>query len=380
MKKIMYVHHSDANCGSQRSLRFLVERIDKQEYEPTVLFFKDPECGKQFSQAGAKILQDARIRPFHGSIVSGMTARLFVANRFWTPRNYWLAKKYIRQVKPDIVHLNSTCLFQFAKAAKKVDKDIKVVCHIREPLLPNYHGDVLKKKCNKYVDRFISIDKYDATTVDEQMKKTDVVYNFVNFESYNASVQSDVLRRELHIPQEDVIFLYLARFAECNGTLEMVKACSKIRNKKYHFVFVGEQYNGQSTYENSVRTAAAGQEQIYLLPFRKDVTDVIASSDVMVCPFTQPHFSRAIIEAAAMGKPSIASDIEGVNELVLPGETGLMFDYNNFDSIIAAVEQLGADKELRDRMGKNAERFALENFNAEKNIKLTTDVYERVLK
>ena len=78
-----------------------------------------------------------------------------------------------------------------------------------------------------------------------------------------------------------------------------------------------------------------------------------------------------------MGMPSTAANIEGVNELVIPEGTGIMFDYQDFSTVIEAVERLGSDRKLREEMGQRAEKYAREFFNAAINIKLTTDVYEK---
>lgn len=378
MKKILYVHHSDSKCGSFRSLNYLISGIDKREYDCHVLFFNDPLCKIGFEKSGAKTIQDSRIRPFHGSVVSGMPFRLFVANRFWTPRNLYLAKKYIQEIKPDILHINSTCLFQFAMMAKRIDKNIKVVCHVREPLLKGYSGWILKHFCMKYVDRFISIDKYDATTVDKKLGKTDIIYNFVNFEQYNSDVRSNVLRKELKILDNEVIFLYLARFAKCNGTYELIKAVKEIKESSFKFVFVGEQYGGKSQYEALVRDTAGGSDNIFILPFRADVPNIIASSDVMISPFVEPHFSRSIIEAAAMGVPSIGTNIAGVNELIEDGKTGILFNPLDFLSINKAIKKLGEDASFRKQLGINAEKKALKEFNSKINIEKTINVYRKL--
>ena len=57
------------------------------------------------------------------------------------------------------------------------------------------------------------------------------------------------------------------------------------------------------------------------MPFRSDIIDVIRSAEIMFCPFTEPHCLGAIIEAAAIGIPTVAADIPGPNELVIHNQT-----------------------------------------------------------
>lgn len=366
MKKIIYIHHGDLNGGAPRSLRFLIERLDKKIYQPVVIYRKGKEGLDFFCSAGAKTIIEPNIKPFHGSTVSRINIKQVIYNFFYAIPTYIAAKKIFKKENPDIVHLNSTCLFMCAKAAKAVNKKIKVICHIREPLQQNIFGKILKYMNNKYCDDFIAIDRYDATTVQTNKSKIDVIYNFVDFNSYNTNVVSNVLRKELLLNGQDVIYLLLARLSPSNGCFELICQWKKqINNKKNHLIIVGEIPGVEKEYTEKCHKEIVNVSNIHILTFRKDVEQVIASSDVMICPFTQPHFARAIIEGAAMGKPSLVVNIDGAKELVVENETGYI--YNNSNELVHYVNILSENIACRKDMGKNAEKYALENFNADIN-------------
>lgn len=375
MKKIIYIHHGDLNGGAPRSLRFLIERLDKEKYKPTVIYRKNEGDAKFFQDAGAKTIFEPRIRPFHGSTVTRINAKQIAYNFVYAIPTYVAAKRIFESEKPDIVHLNSTCLFMCARAAKKVEKKVKVICHIREPLQQNVWGKILKYMNNKYCDEFIAIDQYDATTLRTSKSRIDVIYNFVDFSLYNSKVKSDVLRRELNLSDHEVIYLLLARLSPSNGCLELIRQWKNCKNnKKNHLVIVGEIPGTEERYSLNCHKEAFTEENIHILNFRKDVENVIASSDVMICPFTEPHFARAIIEGAAMGKPSLVVDVDGARELVVGGKTG--FIYTNQKELEWYVNTLSENVSLRVEMGKNAEKYALKNFNADINAAKTFSHYE----
>lgn len=375
MKKIIYIHHGDFNGGAPRSLRFLIERLDKGKYEPTVVYRTNREDVKYFQSIGAKTILEPRIRPFHGSTVTRVGVKQVVYNFIYAIPTYIAAKKIFKREKPDIVHLNSTCLFMCAKAAKAVDKRIKVICHIREPLQQNIKGTILKYMNNKYCDEFIAIDQYDASTVQTSKSKIDIIYNFVDFHSYNSKVTSDVLRRELNLSEQDVIYLLLARLSPPNGCLEIIRQWKKCtNNKNNHLVIVGEIPGIEEKYSADCHKEANTEENIHILSFRKDVENIIASSDIMICPFVEPHFARAIIEGAAMGKPSLVAEIDGARELVIRDKTG--FIYSNQEELERDIIALSQNVALRMEMGKNAEKHALKNFNADINAARTFLHYE----
>src|SRR5699024_5234192 len=223
----------------------------------------------------------------------------FIRNILYVLPSYTYGKKIVKRINPDLVHLNSSSLFIFGKVVKDVNKNIPVISHIREPLLDSFFGDILKYMNHKYVDAFIAIENYDLSTMNTKNKMTKVVYNSVDFELYNPTVKSEVLRDELNLTKEDTVVLYLARIAESNGTLEFVKTIKSLVDKSnIHVAVIG--YNDENTNEYEQKVTDESSDNIHVMRFRDDIPNVIASSDIMVAPFTQPHFARAVIEAAAM--------------------------------------------------------------------------------
>ena len=374
MKKVLYIHHGDINGGAPRSLRFLIEKLDKTRFCPIVVYRGNEVEAEFFKEAGAQVICEQGIKPFHGSTVSGITLKQIIYNFVYALPTYFATKKIIEDVEPDIVHINSTCLFMCAAAAKKIDNTINVICHVREPLLSNIWGKILQIMSNKYCDKFVAIDEFDGHSVDPYMRKTNVIYNFVDFSTYNESVKSNILREELGLSNKDVIFLMLARVSPENGVLEIVNQWKEyISNCHAHLIIVGEIQGREVEYCKKCHSAIGDVANIHILPFRKDAPQVIASSDVIICSFTQPHFARVIIEGAAMGKTAISVDIDGPKELIKHNITGFL--YNNADELKYYVELLMKDKARRLHLGKEAEKYAREAFNADINANETIALY-----
>lgn len=380
-KKILFIHHGISNAGAARSLYFLIEQIDREKYEPYIMYCCDEKGNRElFRSLGVPMYYEKYMAAWHGSVVSGMGPAVLEQNIHYAISTYISMRKRIRKIDPDLVHLNSTCLWIQAKAIKKYNPEIPIVCHVREPLLNGIWGDILRRGCNKYVDEFIAIEKYDALSLGKTDKPVNIIYNFVDFSIYYTGVKSDCLRRELHIGENEIIFLYLARVTKQNGALEMLRALDSYlySEKKVHLCIVGADLNRKNKYSKQVLQEAEKFKNVHVLPFRKDVSHVISSSDVMLVPFQEPHFARSIIEAAAMGVPSIATDIPGPQELIKDGETGYLVD-RVLDGLEEKCRLLAKDAELRKKMGSNAERYARENFDAEKNASRTFEVYKKLL-
>lgn len=378
-KEILFIHHDQGNSGSSRSLSFLLDEINTEKFDLKLHCIFYNHIPSLLKKKHVELVPGRGIHPFHSSTGTGVSFTTFRRNVLRLPQSLVFAYKLIKKQKPDIVHLNSSCLFMVAFASKLVSRKIKVVCHVREPLLRHSLSAAFARYMNYlFVDHFIAIDSFTGSRL-KTKNNIDIIYNTVNFEDYNPCISSNVLREELGIKENEVIFLYLARMAKCNGAIELIHAANKITetHPDFHFVLVGLE-DSSDKYSKQVITDAAQNSNIHLLRFRNDIPLVIADADILVVPFTQPHFARAIVEASSMGKPSIGVNIGGVNELIRHNETGFL--YNNTDEFYNYCIELGTDKALRKKMGESAAGFAKANFDNKTSSKKVMHIYDTLLK
>lgn len=378
MKKILFIHHAGNFSGAARSLSYLVDSLDRSQFDPEILVIQKGTATDFFRQMGVKVMVNDKLYPFNGTTVSGMSFKRFVKN--WMGFFLTLSRfpKVLKAARPDIIHLNTSCLFTFALVAKKFNKNIKVISHVREPLLDSFHGKTLRYFNEKYTDHLVAISHYDASKF-KAFEKIKVVYNFVNTEQYKPKPLADGhVRDELGIAEDAVVFLYLSRVSPTNGTLELAKAAAGLAASHPHFAFIiaGFDAKANSSYHQKIKSASQSVSNIYLVEMTLAVTGLIAASDVVVSPFTTPHFSRSVIEGAAMGKPAIVSNVGSQNELVKNEHTGLIYDPADANALKEAIIKLGKDQGLREKMGQEARNLALEKFSSAKNIRETTILYE----
>lgn len=381
MIRIMYVHHGRSSGGAARSLAFLIDKLDKEKYDPYVICHLDFEKNRQlFSSVGAHVIHGKYLGGWHGSTVAPINKSTLKFNVVHLLPTYFGIKSLVRKIHPDIIHLNSTCLCFAARSIRNSFPNIPIVCHVREPLLDGFWGDILRKNCEVAVDRFIAIEQFDADSL-HTSKKVDIIYNFVDFDIYNDQVKSDCLRKELNLDNNHKILLYLARVCPSNGALELATAIIPFlqQRKDIHLCIVGVQPEDHSNYLHKLQLLSTQNSNLHLICFRNDVPQLIASSDLMVVPFQTPHFARSIIEAAAMGVPTIASDIEGPRELIIHNETGYLIDPATFSGFEANCENLLDEAENYNRVSENAIKFAHNNFDARINSRRTMEIYQELL-
>jgi glycosyltransferase involved in cell wall biosynthesis len=96
-------------------------------------------------------------------------------------------------------------------------------------------------------------------------------------------------------------------------------------------------------------------------------------------PSIHEGFGLVALEAALAARPVVASRVEGIPEVVIDGETGLLVPPGDPDALAAAIEQLLADPERSRVLGARARDLAIERFGVERCVDGYVEVYERIV-
>ena len=150
----------------------------------------------------------------------------------------------------------------------------------------------------------------------------------------------------------------------------------KKKNKSLKFVLVGEyEEETRGLYEPQI-TMLAERKIIEYLGHIDNVETVMTQSHVIVHPSYHEGLSNVLLEAAACGRPVLASDISGCVETFLDGESGFAFASRSTDALVHAMEKiLALSCEERRQMGIAGRAWVEKNFD--RNIIIQT--YENEL-
>jgi glycosyltransferase involved in cell wall biosynthesis len=110
-----------------------------------------------------------------------------------------------------------------------------------------------------------------------------------------------------------------------------------------------------------------------------DIATVWARAHMAVLPSRREGLPKSLLEAAACGRPMVATDVPGCREVAIPNETGLLVPPDDADALAAAVEQLAHSPELRARFGRAARRLAEERFAADAIGRAVLGLYLRLV-
>ncbi len=395
MIRILYVHHGKGIGGAPLSLLYLIRKLDRQRFLPTVLCLHESEAADLFRRDGIETIVDESMHDFSNTNVLWYPWWQFpktLLRLVQFPATYLRARRFLASRRFDLIHLNTSTLTAFGLAAKH--EGLPVVWHIREPLHSGYFG--LRRACIRLIidrcaDIIIPICRYDGQQL-LPSGKINVVYNFIDFGQFDDSIDGTAVRDELGIAGSQPVVLMLGGMNPVKGTAVFVEAALNVLAAHPEAVFLvagsmtepglRNRISGRRVYEESV--VARIPEQLYtnirFLGVRNDIPALLAAADVLCFPSTVPHFARPVIEASAMRVPVVASDLGGPQELVLNGETGILVPANDTDALAAALLRLIGDAEYRKRLGEAGRRFAKQEFDADTNTRRIIALYDELVR
>ncbi len=181
------------------------------------------------------------------------------------------------------------------------------------------------------------------------------------------------LRRELGLPADALVVGAVGRLVAEKGYRELFAAARAVRqaDPRVRFLAVGTPDLDKADAISEAELAAAAGD-VLVTGWRDDVRDLLAVMDVFVLASWREGMPRSAIEAAAMGKALVLTDIRGCREVARHDREALLVPPRDPGALATAISRLAADPALRERLAGAARRRALERFSEQ-------DVAERVV-
>jgi len=403
VKRILYIHHGGGIGGAPLSLLYLLRQLDRSRFEPIVVTLKPGPVVDLYRAEGIETHVDPGISDFsHTNLewYGGLDWWRLPGKLLQLVPSIVRTRAVIQRLAPDIVHLNSSTLTPCALACSY--ERVPVVWHIREPLAQGVLGfrrALIRTVIDRVAAQVIAISQYDA----DQLTPSDrirVIYNFVDFSQFDRTLSGEDVRHEFGIPDDAPVVVMLGGVARPKGTRTLIQALPEIlRNAPDTVVLIAgpppverdsqswkaaaKFLLGADTYERAVQKEieALGEvgSRIVFTGIRQDIPKILAACDVLVFPSSVAHFARPILEAAAMARPSVASDLGGPRELIVHEETGCFVPANDPQALAQALITMLTHPQLAREMGEAAFQRARRLFDAEVNAAATVAVYDELL-
>jgi len=375
-KNILYYEPSLGFGGSTSALASIVNNLNRGFFYPIVIV-------KNFGSQMQKIkdTEIIKLRNYKEKSKLSNSEYLYYFIKNIIPE---VIKLYfiIRRKRISLVHVNTNInmgipVILAAKLAR-----IPCVCHIRETRKLIQKEKALTKLVNKFIvlnNNALELYKYDISE-----DKLSIIYDGIDLEEFNNTSTSE-FRKEYNLNSNPLIGV-VGRIVKGKGQKEFILSAKGVLKFYPHakFLIVGEAKGGDDSYYKEIQSLV-NQENldkcIIFTGWRNDIKNIISAIDVFV--FTSTTYPEglpnAIIEAMALKKPVVSTNVPGPRDIVIDKETGFLVPTGDIEAMSDRINHLLGDREIYQKMAEAGRKRVEELFDIKKNVRKIEDLYKRVL-
>lgn len=172
--------------------------------------------------------------------------------------------------------------------------------------------------------------------------------------SHFTEKETDKLREELNITKSDFVFIFIGRLVKDKGLNELISAFSRLKAQNSKLLLVGPFEEELDPLLPETLSEIKINKNIISLGWQDDVRPYFAISDALVFPSYREGFPNVVMQAGSMGLPSIVTDINGCNEIIIEKENGVIIPPKDEEKLFdAMLFFLDYEKEVK-RMAGNS--------------------------
>lgn len=154
--------------------------------------------------------------------------------------------------------------------------------------------------------------------------------------------QAHRIRRELALNTDSFTFIFVGRLVRDKGMAELAKAFTRLQalHPHTHLLLVGDEENELDPLDKESQALIKQTPHIHRAGWQDDVRPWMAAADALVFPSYREGFPNVVIEAGAMGLPSIVTNINGSNEIIQAGKNGMIVPVHHADALYQAMKYM----------------------------------------
>lgn len=191
-----------------------------------------------------------------------------------------------------------------------------------------------------------------------------------------AKVNKQEYKRSIGVPADCVLVLSIGEMIERKNHEVIIRAIAKIDNPNIYYAICGKgplrEYLGRLAQKLGIGN------RVKFLGFRRDIPELCNTADISAFPSRIEGLGLAGIEAMAAGVPLVSSNVHGILDYVIDGETGYAVPPGDVDGFAKAIDNLASDRELREKM-MPACIAAVQPFDIHNALRTMWNIYDEIL-
>ncbi|TAE57884.1 MAG: glycosyltransferase family 1 protein [Nostocales cyanobacterium] len=206
-----------------------------------------------------------------------------------------------------------------------------------------------------------------------------IIYNGIEIDKFSGSLNQQKARKIFNIEHDKIVFGNVARLHQQKGHQILLQAFAKVvkSDQNTQLLIVGD---GKLKEELIKLAQELGiKNNIKFLGSRSDIYEFLSAIDIFVLPSLWEGQPIALLEALAMGKPCIASHVNGIPEIINHGINGYLVNPNDVNNLYDLMTSLMLDKQKCEQFSVNGKITVSDMFSAQNMADKTAQVYHQVM-
>lgn len=318
--KVLHILPSLSRGGAEKVCFDIVSNLDREKFSPSLLLFKDN---------GEGLAWKAKLKEI------GVPLFSLKKNCKIDLKNIWQIYKTITSLKPDIVHTHLGADVYGKIAARMAG--IKAIVSSEHNINKSERKIItsLKKITAKWSDVIFPVSqavKNDAMArYNLSSEKLVVIYNGIDINYFNNNNP-----KNNNLVKDEIIIGAMGRLSTQKGFAHLIEAAEKIRYKNYRILIAGI---GELEDELRAQISVLKLNEKISLVGKVEPRDFLKKIDIFVFPSLWEGLGLVALEAAAMGKPIVASATGGISEII-SNESGYLFEPGNESDLADKINEV----------------------------------------
>lgn len=306
--------------------------------------------------------------------------------------------KYLLRTKPLIVHSHTPKAGIISMMAAKI-ANVPLRLHTVAGL-PLMEASGIKQKILIFVEKLTYSCATNVYSNSAGMRDFILENNFINkdkikilangstngidtsyFSNSNiAEPTKEELIKKLGIRKQDFAFVFVGRLVGDKGINELVIAFKKMLayNSNIKLVLVGHQENELDPLTEETITEINSNKNILAVGYQNDIRPYLSISNCLVLPSYREGFPNVVMQAGAMGLPSIVTNINGCNEIIIDKINGLLIESKNSTDLENAMNNLCNDPLLYDKLKSSSRHLITSRYEQKKVWNIILEEYREL--
>jgi glycosyltransferase involved in cell wall biosynthesis len=360
--------------GGKQAFYNLISRLDRKRFNPLVATAPTGRYAEMLRAVGVRLIP------------------LAMNNRFDIRIPYRLAR-IVREHAVTIIHSHGggRADFFIHLTSKLVNVPLRIttVANLVERWfdvnpIQLYVYKKIQSNTEKTFDHFICVSDYLADHLIRQhgldRTKINTIYNGVDLDHFEGTPDYPKIKNEFLQKGERVLIGAVGRLVAEKGLEYLLTSMPKVlkRFSEARLLLVGDGPLRTDLERIVIDLDLTGK--VTFVGFRSDIKEILSSLDILVLPSLLEGFPMIILEAMAMAKPIVASDIPGIREQIIDGKNGILVPIKDPNAMAAAIINILADRKVAENIGLAARKTVDEKFSLERMVAETESLYLSLLK